>query len=142
METEIPTHRGRPRLLSVPLCKTLALTRGEQNSLCNLGSVRSGGETSWSLSSLRQGKRFDGEIHLLGESCDQQPFLQKLVPPSALLCSAGRDVILRTVYSTCTWIENPLWGKKPKKTQQPNQNQPCTYFMCRMALCCFHCFGR
>lgn len=75
METEVLTHRGRPRLILVPLCETLALTRGGQSSPCNLSSVCSGGERSWSLGSLGQGERFDGEIHLLGESCDQQPFL-------------------------------------------------------------------
>lgn len=75
METEVPTHRGRPRLLSAPLRKALVLARGGQSSLCNLGSARSGGERSWSLGSLGQGKRFDGEIHLSGETRDQQPFL-------------------------------------------------------------------
>lgn len=75
METEVLTHWGRPRLLLVPLCRALALTRGGQNSLCIRGSVCSGGKRSWSLGSPGQGRRFDEEIHLLGEHCDQQPFL-------------------------------------------------------------------
>lgn len=75
---------------------------------------------SWPPGSLGQGNQFCGQTRLLGESCDQQPLLYELVPPSA-----PRDVILGTL-QTCTGIENPLWGEKPtsEKSNSTNRADP------------------
>lgn len=72
---------------------------------------------SWPPGSLGQGNRFCGQTRLLGGSCDQQPVLYELVPPSA-----PRDVILGTL-QPCTGIENTLWGKKTTSQQSNSTNR-------------------